>query len=66
MLFFTPIMRFMTYCTYFITKYFPHYIKASKKDREEKKGKGRLVCVGGRICSIPCRARRFAPVDLKK
>ena len=66
MLFFTPIMRFMTYCTYFITKYFPHYIKASKKDREKRKRQRSSRLCGGRICSIPCRARRFAPVDLKK
>ena len=37
-----------------------------KKDGEKSKCKGRRVCFGGRICSIPCRACRFALVDLEE
>ena len=29
-------------------------------------GKGRRICLGGRICSIPCQASSFASVDLEE
>ena len=35
-----------------------------KKDLCRSKGKGRRVCLGGTLYSIPCRASYFASVDL--
>ena len=35
-------------------------------DGIRRQGKGRCVCLGGRICSIPCRAGCFALVYLKE
>ena len=32
----------------------------------EEKGKGRRICLGGKIYSIPCRASCFASVDLEE
>ena len=37
-----------------------------KKDGERSKGKGRRVCLGDRIYSVPCRASCFALVDLEE
>ena len=37
-----------------------------QKDGARSKGKGRRVCLGGRICSISCRASCFASVDLEE
>ena len=37
-----------------------------KKDGDRSKGKGRRVCLGGRIYLIPCRASCCASVDLEE
>ena len=36
-----------------------------KKDGDRSKGKGRRICLGGRISSIPCRAWYFTSVNLE-
>ena len=38
----------------------------NKKDGDRSKGKGRRVCLGGRIYSIPCRASCFDSVDFEE
>ena len=38
----------------------------TKKDLDRSKGKGRRICLGGRIYSIPCRTRGFASVVLEE
>ena len=38
--------------------------EAETKDGERSKDKGRRVCFGDKIYSIPCRARCFTSVDL--
>ena len=40
--------------------------KSEKKDGEGSKGNGRRVCLGDRMCSIPCCASCFASVDLEE
>ena len=42
----------------------PCAIPVQKKDKIRRQGKGHRVCLGGKICSIPCRAGCFASVDL--
>ena len=37
-----------------------------KRIELEDKAKGRRLCLGGKICSISCRASCFASVDLEK
>ena len=48
----------------------PHYTPPAqvsiKKDGNRRQGKGRRVCLEGKICSIPCRTSCFASVDLKE
>ena len=65
-------------CMYILCKYASHSIfmghgkvtaddlPAQKKDGDRGKGKGRRVCLGGRIYSIPCRPSCFTLVDLEE
>ena len=41
-------------------------VVTKKKDENRRQGKGRRVCLGGRIYSIPCRASCFALVYLEE
>ena len=45
-----------------------HYLTLpiQKKDGHRRQGKGRRVCLWGKICSIPCRASCFVLVVLKE
>ena len=36
------------------------------KEKDRRKGKGRSVCLGERIYSIPCRASYFAEDDFEE
>ena len=39
---------------------------AEEKDGERNRGKGRCVCLGGKIYRFPSRASYFASVDLEE
>ena len=47
-------------------RYTPPAQVSIKKDGNRRQGKGRRVCLEGKICSIPCRTSCFASVDLKE
>ena len=40
--------------------------QSQKKDKYRRKCKGHHFCLGGRICSIPCRASCFAQADFEE
>ena len=50
-----------------MTHVFLHFVfHSQKKDENRSQGKGRRVGLGGKICSIPCRASCFASVYLEE
>ena len=40
--------------------------RPKKKDKDRREGKGRRLCLGGRIYSIPSRANHFAYGDFEE
>ena len=46
--------------------YGPFWFHNSDSDGDRSQGKGRRVCLGGKICSISCRSSCFAAINLEE